>query len=164
MSSPLAVAIAKSGLLDDEILLEFSRWGVPLDDLHSGPKPQSVQEVVALLEEALQSEGLVVEKLTDLEIVRQYLATQMVGLLHVEVGEESAEFTVPYGRTQLGEYVFPWKGDAVAEEMTNGLTYFVPADEKPVYFFNMWELYFGDQKVFMVCAPHTETVGHAKRQ
>lgn len=153
MSSPLATAIAQSGVLDEATLNEFGRWGVLLEDFHKSSKPASAEEVVALLEEALQSEGLVVEKLTDLEIVRQYLATQAVGLLHLEVGEEVAEFPVPYGRTQLGEYVFPWKGDIVADEMTNGLTYFVPVEGTAVYFFTLRELYFGDQKAFMICAP-----------
>lgn len=166
MTSPLAAAIAKSGILDNESLAEFRRWGVPVDELPIGPKPRNAEELMLSIEEALQSEGLVVEKVTDLAAVQQYLSTQTVGTLHIEMGGQYAEFEVFFGRNQLGEYLLPWKGEAVAEEMTNGLTYLVPAGtEEKIFFTNIRELYFGDQKAFMACCTHNGSlVSHVERQ
>lgn len=166
MTSPLAAAIARSGILDEESLSEFRRWGLPIDELPIGPKPTSVQELVLSIEEALQSEGLVIEKVTDLEAVQQYINTQAIGILHIQIGTESADFDVPYGRNHLGEYLFPWKGDTVAEEMTNGTTYLVPSGtEDKIFFSNLRELYFGDNKAFMACTPYQGSmVAHVERQ
>lgn len=158
MNNSLAQVIAKSGILDEATIGEFRKWGLPVDQMSTGPRPQSAEQLVASLEEALQSEGLILEKVTDLEIVRQYLATQRVGTLHVEIGSESSEFQLVYGRTSLGEYILQWKGDSISDEMTNGLTYLQTEELDKVFFSNVHELYFGDKKAFMTCSPSGSSV------
>lgn len=166
MNSPLAAVIARSGLLDASTLDEFRRWGMAVDELPLEQKPTSAAELIEALERALQDEGLVMERLTDLEAVKCYLSTQKIGTLHVEVDGEQADFQVVYGRSELGEYLLPWKGESVAEEMTNGLTYLTPegSDDK-IYFSNLRELFFGNQKSFMACTPWQDgMVAHGARQ
>lgn len=146
---PMTTAILKSGILSEVVLKEFSKWGFSFDQ-PTAPIT-TVEELVLSIEEALQSEGLVIERVTDVDLVRQYMATTEVGTLHVEIGSEKADFPVPYGRTRLGEFILPWKGDNVLEEMTNGLTYLETADKKKHYFNVVREFYYGDTKAFMVC-------------
>lgn len=151
---PLAVAVAKSGLLDEEMVAEFLHWGLPVEHITTGHRPQSTEDLVMSLEEALQSEGLVVERVTDLEVVRQYLATQTIGLLHLEIGEEFSEFNITFGKSKTGMYIVPWKGENVAEEMANGKTYLVEGTNH-IYFRNVSDLFFGETKAFMLLSPST---------
>jgi len=150
MNSPLANAIAKSGILDGPMLEEFRKWGV-FPEVESGPPPRTAEEVVRSLQAALESEGLVLEKVTDLEVLHQFIHTQEVGVLHMIVDTEEGDFRVVYGRTPLGEYIFSWFGEAVAEEIINGLSYLTTAADEKVYFQTLREFYYGDQKTFMVC-------------
>lgn len=158
MTSPLATAILKTGLIDDEVIREIRKWGISfegLDHKEEG-KPRSLKDLVHVLENALQSAEMVAEKVTDADAIRVFLATQKIGTLHVHIEGQSASFDVPYGKNNLGEYIFPWQGETLADELTNGITYLLPDpknEENKVFFNSVRELYYGDQKAFMVCAP-----------
>jgi hypothetical protein len=107
---------------------------------------------------AIDSEGYVLTRETDLEVLRHYLSGQQQGLLHVEVFhkdptiESSADIPVVFARTPLGEYIVPWASESIADEMTNGITYLTTSGGK-VQFSSVRELFFGDHKAFMVCEP-----------
>lgn len=165
MTSPLAAVIARSGILDAESLDEFRKWGAPLDELL---EPESLgfkdaKELVLSIEEALQSVELVLEKVTDLEVLRKFLHTQKLGILHVHIGGETAEFDVLYGRNGFGEYIMPWKGESMAEELANGLTHLLlPETGEQVFFQNVRDLYFGDHRAFVACTPTGNLVSHVR--
>lgn len=148
----LATAVLRSGIIPQPSLAEFKRWGFDFTADEQIPLT-TADAVVNALEVALQSEGLVVERVTDLDILNQYARTAMVGTLHVEIEEQSAQFPVPYGVTLQKEYIIPWKGDNIFEEMVNGRTHLVLESGQEVYFSHVRELFFSSQKTFMVCSP-----------
>lgn len=150
----LAAAVLRSGLLDQETVNEFRKWGSPIEfPERLPPFPRNPSEVVILLEEALQSEGFVLTKETDLEILSAYMTTQKQGGLHLSVGDQSTNFEVTYGMTTSGEYILPWRSETIQEEMTNGQTHLCLRDGTEIYFKDVRELFFGEVKAFMVCRP-----------
>jgi hypothetical protein len=164
MSNPIATAVLKSGLVSKEQLAEFRRWRAPIEipeELPSAPK--TLEEVAETIEEALVSQGYVLTKETDLNLVQQYLATQTQGVLHVEVEvtpedvdallsplQTTADIPLSYGRTPTGEYILPYRGENISKEMTNGRTHLL-VNGKRVFFSQADDRFYGDAKAFMVC-------------
>lgn len=146
----LATVVAKSGLLEESAIAELKRWGLPIVDVPV--RPTTLENLVESLKEALESEDLVITRLTDFNVIQQYLSSQRLGPLHVVIEDGSAEFEITYGRTPTGDYILPWRSDSIKEEMTNGLTFLREGDSK-VFFEDVQEVYFGDTKVFMLCKP-----------
>lgn len=153
----LAAAVLQSGLLDHSILEEMRRWGVPVDLLETdGKKPRSLDEVTDRLREALEGEGYVLVRETDLAVLQQYAATMQQGTLHLvldtEDGPNESDLEVTYGRTPLNHYILAWKSMGIADVLTNGMTYLNDGTSR-VYFHQVRELFFGDTKAFMICEP-----------
>lgn len=171
--NPLTSAILKTGIIDENMLREVRRFGAPIEpsEAETPVPPRTAEEAAMLLEEALQSEGLVLTKETDLEVLRAYTQTNRRGLLHLEVDagfelgesvESTSNIDVSFGQTKTGDYIIPWFADSIAEMMTNGRTYLIDdalkGDQK-VYFSVVRELYFGNVKSFMVCVPARSSNG-----
>jgi hypothetical protein len=153
----IAQAVVKSGILSPETLAEFKRWGFQVEG-DATDLPRKPEEVVSAIEEALQDEGLVLTRETDLEAINCFLQTSQHGVLHVVVeGEtdESADIDCLFGRTPLGEYIIKWHSDSIEDVMTNGKTHLKlwPTNDE-VFFTRARELYFGRVKTFVVCTPH----------
>lgn len=160
----IAAAVVKAGILPEETLAEFRRWGHPVEaptTLPVGP-----EEVVNAIEKALQEEGLVVTRETDLEAVTDFLKTQAPGELTVVLEEpdgteHTTSFPCPYGMTAMGEFILQWHSDSIEDVMINGKTHlsFQSPDtlgaRVEVYFTRVRELFFGTQKAFMICTPST---------
>jgi hypothetical protein len=164
--NPLATAVIKSGLLTQATLDEFRRWRPPVElPEEATPPPETIEEAAKCIEEVLQSEGYVITRETDLEVLQQYMTTQRKGELHIEIfvskdePNRTADFEVYYGRTRSGEYIFAYRGDTMAEEITNGLSY-LAIDEGDtggkVFFKETREVFYGTTKAFMVCSPPLE--------
>jgi hypothetical protein len=149
---PLASAILKAGILSDPILDEFRRWGFPIEEEEKRTTFSTFSDVVESIESALQSEGLVLERVTDVDLIQNYLRTMKMGTLHVQIADQTGEFPIAYGRTSLGEYIIPHKGDNIVEEMTNGMTHLKDLDGKEIYFATAREFFYGETKAFVVCA------------
>lgn len=166
MTNAIATAVLTTGIVDRKMLDELKRWGAPIDIPEKLPEfPTSLEEAARIIEEALQSEGYVVTRETDLEVLQQYLATQKTGKLHVEVEPVAdvilgtqATFDVTYGRTPLGAYILGWQGESIRDEMTNGLTHLIE-DDGNVYFHDVREVFYGEQKAFMICIASTKEPG-----
>ncbi len=165
MTNPLATAAIEAGLVDQASLDEMRRWRPPVDLPEQAPvAPASLEEASQRIEQVLQSEGFVITRETDLEVLQQYLHTQQQGTLHVEildlVEEEPrvADFEVTYGRTRVGEYIFAYRGESMAEEMTNGLSCLVNAEGEKIFFTNAREVFYGEVKAFMVCHKQARTL------
>ena len=164
--NPIASAVLKAGLVDQKMFDELKRWGSPIELPEVLPEPsKSLTEAAQIIEEALQSEGYVLTRETDLEILGQYMATQRTGKLHVEVvavpdmlvGTE-ANFDISYGKTPLGEYIIGWRSESIKDEMTNGLTYLIE-DGNHIFFKDVREVFYGDTKAFMICTLSTSEPG-----
>ena len=168
MTSPLTNAVLKSGLISEQQLAEFRRWKAPIDIPEKLPKmPSSIEEAAQAIEQALQSEGYIISRDTDLDILRNYLGTQRPGLLHVEIPtddptvEDRADIPIAYGMTPLGEVILPWTSESISNELTNGYTYFLLSPDDPtsqVFFDGVRDLFFGEQRAFMVCRPTQKIV------
>lgn len=160
--NPLSAAVLQAGLIDPEMIEEMKRFKVPIDfeEVPQAPAPVSAEQVTLLLEEALQSEDMVLSRETDLQILRQYLSTIRRGLLHIEIEPDPEDTTsitatdidVTYGRTALGEYIIGWRSSSIEEMLSNGRTY-LNEDDKRIYFTNARELFFGKERAFLICQP-----------
>jgi hypothetical protein len=161
MSSPLTNAVLKSGLVSKNQLAEFRRWKVPIEVPENVPEaPKSIEEAGRAIEQALESEGLVISRDTDLNILQQYLHTQMAGVLHVEIPtddltvEDAEDIDVMFGLTTLGEYIIPWRSESIEEALTNGFTYLTYGNGTftvRAVFTDSRELFYGQHKAFVVC-------------
>lgn len=154
--NPLSMVILQSGIVDQEILAEISKWRMPVDipsDLP--PPPKTLEELVSRLEEALESEGMVLVKETDLSALHEYLRTQTQGVLHVETDVHEADINISYGQTIDGRYLIPWRGESIQEEMTDRATFLRTAHGE-VHFAQVSSLFYGDVQAFMVCTPYQE--------
>lgn len=162
MSSPLTQAVLKSGLITEKQLAEFRRWGVPIELPEKlPPPPKTIEDAASAIEEALESEGLVMSRDTDLDILHHYLRTQRPGHLHVEIPNEdvtlesSADIQVSFGCTPVGEYILPWNSESITSELTNGFTY-LEVDGEKIFFESARDLFYGRHKAFIVCRPRQQ--------
>ncbi len=162
--SDLSNAIALSGAIDADMLRELTKWRLPGVVLPEGNPFASPEEAIEAIEEAMTSADQVEVRVTDLDILKYYLKTRKDGKLHV-VAEHGAKGTYPvvFGtidRTSHKDYIIPWRSQSIEELLTNGESYLLD-DKKKVYFSSVSELYFNDQKAFMVLTPSKES--HGKR-
>ena len=158
MTSPLTTAVLKAGIIPEQTLAEFRRWRAPIDEPEStsGRPPQSIEEAALAIEEALQSEGYSITRETDLGAIHQYVRTQRSGVLHLSVGSEVADIPVTFGVNHHGEYILPWSADSIEESVIDTETYLEWLEGtsiRHVSFSRVRELYYGEQKTFMICIP-----------
>jgi hypothetical protein len=155
--NPLLEAVLRAGIISPAMLRELRRFNPGLaPGLEATEEPLELEHAARLVSDALQTEQFVLVRETDLSVVKQYVSSPQTGLLRVELDDgTSTEFAVTYAKTALGEYVFAWRGENLREAMTNGLTHLMSV-ETDVYFKDVRELFFGEQKAFMVCTSSVE--------
>jgi hypothetical protein len=153
MSKEVAKTVVQAGLIPGGTMEELRRWGAPLPDVPEGPEMPA--EVVPLaIERAIQQEDFVQVRETDLSLTKTYLKKHWDGVLHIIYEDGRTEdCPVTYCVTSLGEYALPWDGDDITDIMTNGQTYLALKDGAEVYFSSARELFYGEQKMFLVCKP-----------
>lgn len=151
----LARIALRSGIVSPDMTAEFAKWGFYFnsDDLSSVPAPKTKEQFIEQVEQALEAEDLVIVRETDLSVLDQYLSTQKVGSLVVIDNGTPVKFDITYGMAKTGEYIIAWRGDSISELLTNGLTFLLEKDDNQVFFSNVRELFFGETKSFIVCAP-----------
>lgn len=157
MNNPIVNAVVKTGLVDPIILEEMRRWGIALELPDPGPAPLNPNELAAGIQLALESEGYVLVRETDLAVLQQYASTTSQGELHLVLDDElghlqDVDVPVTFGRTPLNEYIIPWRSEAIEAALVNGMTYLVDGQVR-VYFRAVRELFFGETKAFMICTP-----------
>jgi hypothetical protein len=105
---------------------------------------------------AIESEGYILTRETDLGAIPQYLQTARMAVLHVVMDGtgEDADFEVRVGHTPTNEYILPWQSESITDLLTNGQTY-LRVDKKRIYFNQARELFYGQHKAFIVCSPST---------
>lgn len=149
--SELTKAVALSGAINTEMLAELSHWRLPID-LPEGDPFESPEEAIAAIEEAMTGSEQVEIRTTDLDVLKQYLRTKRKGKLHLAASRGSGTIDIEFGVTVLGEYIIPWNADSIVDIMTNGESHILDVRRK-VFVTSVVELYFGDNKAFMLCTP-----------
>ncbi len=163
--SQLTDIIIKSGIIPQNVLSEVKRWGLPAGEDIQPPNElepdMSVQQLCNKIDEGVQSQGYILTRETDLEAVKQYLETMTPATLHLVMEDEKASnFTVHVGRNPVGEFIIPWRSDNITDLLTDGQSY-LKVDKEKYYFSSARELFYGQNKAFIVCTPSTkEPDGH----
>lgn len=161
---PLVTAILKTGLVSPEALAELQRWGLPVD-FTGESEVEQVQDrdrVIAIIRDALESGDQVRLQDTDLDVLRRFLDPeyQREGRLTVRDDKTRSTFKVIFCRTPMGEYVVPWKSEAVRDMIIDGegvLRYEEDGKKHEVYLTDVRDLFFGDHRAFMVCTPEGDS-------
>lgn len=159
----LTAVVLRSGIVPEEKIAEMKKWGLIEESQESSyPPPEDAKQLIQQLDQALQDEDMVLIRETELESLSSYLSSQQVGMLYLfdpetEVG---TEVQVVYGRTKIGEYVLPWSSESIEIMLTNGSTHLVTAQDERVFFSTVRELFFGQQKSFVVCSASQREVSN----
>lgn len=150
--SELAKLMVRSGILKENQIEQFKHWG--MQGLEGKGEPlESVKEFLSEVELALQQQELVLVRETDFSALHDFLKKQHQGVLHLETGTTSSDVHVAYTVSKTGEYIMPWAGENVSDLLANGQTHLVPEEGGAVYFCEVRELFYGQQKAFVVCRP-----------
>ena len=155
--SDLSEAVARSGAIDADMLRELTRWKLPGIALPEGGQFTTPEEAVEAIENAVTGEHQVEVRVTDLDVLKCYLQTRKQGKLCIVNDEKgtSGTWKVTFGVVQRPghvEYVLPWSADSIEDLLTNGRSYLLDGNKK-LYFSLVTELFFGDQKAFILCTP-----------
>jgi hypothetical protein len=153
----LAKLMIQSGVLSKEQVSEFQRWGMhnlTEEAKFDLDKTQDAQAFLKQIELALQKDEMVLVRETDFDALRNYLAHQHKGQLHLYTGDvKNDPIEVTYSISKTGEYLLPWGGENIVELLANGKTYLVTDDDKVEFFYEIRELFYGDVKAFVACRP-----------
>lgn len=152
--NPVALAALKLGLISPDMRDQFAQWGeVPdVEPL----EVQSPAEVDELIERSLQSDDIAIPKVTHLELIQQFCATQRLGKLRLAMNGQVAAFEVVFGVTRGGDIILPWRSEDIREVLLDPetfLTWTTEGQERGVIFRSVEDSYFGDVKSFMICTP-----------
>lgn len=156
---PLSVAVVRSGLIPEDVLSEFKRWGLPVEIVPEEKTLQTPEAVVNVIMDALESEDQVRTRDTDFDVLKRYIDPrfQIQAKMNLDNGEgEKSTAKITVCKTRMGDFAIPYRGEAVAELLINGhthLTYEEDGEKHKVTFVNVEEMYLGEQKVFMICKP-----------
>jgi hypothetical protein len=159
----LARLVLRAGLLDEAQLAEFRHWGLFEEDTSSIPKPTTAQQFIAQVEKALEDHDMVLVRETELEAIQQFVQGNKPGVLHLEVEglSTTSESPIRFGKTLLGEYIFPWLGENMMDILVNGRTYLLLENGEKIFFCNCRKLFYGDIKAFIVCTPSPPVIEKA---
>lgn len=152
--NPVAYAALKLGLISPDMRAQFAQWGeVPdIEPL----EVQSSAEVDELIERALQNDDIAIPKVTNLELIQQFCATQRLGVLHLTMNNQTASFDVIFGVTRAGDVILPWRSEDIREALLDEATslhWITEGQEHAVRFRVVEDSYYGDVKAFMLCTP-----------
>ncbi len=158
---PVGIAAIRAGIIPEEALDEFQRWGaLPKPDEHELHPFEDIEQAVIAIQDALDSEEQVRLQTTDLDLLRWYLDknNHIKGRLVVVNGltGKRATKTITFAIAPPAQkYVIPWSDESIEEVLTNGQTYLSYKKDDTnvrVYFDAAEDMYFGEVKVFVVCS------------
>lgn len=157
---PLAEATVRAGLVDEDTLAQFRRWGFIPKDL-AADQGKSPQESLECIQAALDAEEQVRLQVTDLDLLRYYMEgdNQIRGqivLVDVSTGQRGTKNVTFAKRASHGreQFILPWLSEGVTELLVNGDSYLRWAQDgvsHRVRFIDYEDLYFGDVRMFIVC-------------
>lgn len=151
MNEERKLAVLKAGIIPEVAIHELSRWGVSFP---TGVKPEtSKREVLENIREAIESKELVELRMTDLDARDFYRENEKSGRLYYATAKGTTFLDITFACTPFNHYLIPWDGEDLTQLMLSRGTYLKPRGEERVYFGDVYELYYGEKKVFMVCVP-----------
>lgn len=161
---PLAEAAIRAGLIDEETLAQFRRWGFVPRDLEPGELDR--EESVEAIMEALEAEEQVRLQHTDLDLLRYYMDEnnqrkgQLV-LINPDLDQRATKTVTFACRVRSGqdEYIVPYMSEGITEMLDNGRSYLRWSEAGPsgkmtsrrTYLTNPQDMYFGDMLLFLLC-------------
>lgn len=146
--SDLVNVLAKAGILPMTVGAEFRRWGMAAFDDLPMPEEMTVSKVITQLMQAMEDEGVVLVKETDLAALDRYLKTQRLGTLNLF---KQQSIPIMYGVSLTGEILIPWTdGDSIEELLTDPDT-FLEAGSDRLSFVSCRPVFYGEQRAFYVC-------------
>jgi len=154
---PVAIAVVRSGLVNNDVMTELRRWGFPVELVQEDKILKNPRQIVDLIQNALESADQVKISETDLDVLSRYIDPRYrrEGTLVAKDGDQKAVSKVTFCVTTLGEYAIPWVSESIFELMTNGETYLrfknIEGENERIKFIDVREVFFGEQKAFMVC-------------
>jgi hypothetical protein len=157
MNSERRLAVLRAGIVPSEQLSELSRWNgfeVPTTVKLEPDRRQALDDI----REAIESKETVELRATDLDALRYYEANQQSARLYYSVpvagGERKTTFVnVQYAKAPIGNYMIPWTDEDIFDLMLDEHTYLKPDGAPRVYMSNITELFYGENKAFMLCTP-----------
>lgn len=162
MNSQTKIAVLKAGIVPKTVLPELERWGMQLPEKVVVETDRS--RALENIREAVESHETVELRTTDLDALQTYRKNQRPGRLYYSIPDHSKAdprarkttfIDITYAVTPAGNYIIPWTDEDIYDLMLDEGTYLKPAREERVYFSNVSDLYYGEQKAFMVCTPVT---------
>lgn len=157
MNSERRLAVLRAGIVPPEQVQELSRWNgyeVPTTVEVEPNRKQALADI----REAIESKETVEIRATDLDALRFYEANQKPARLYYSVPADGDKrkttfVNVTYAKTPIGNYMIPWTSEDIFDLMLDPDTYLKPDGEPRVYFGDIGELFYGENKAFMVCKP-----------
>lgn len=150
MANDVVKVVQQAGLVGQDTVIELRRWGSPVIASSSGPDI-SADIVPLLIERAMQEQDFVQVRETDLEVLKQYLNTQDVGMLRLEDIRGNVDgVNIIFGKTAQGEYIIPWIDETVTDACINCLVSLHVPNSGWVTLRNPRELYYGERKMFTI--------------
>lgn len=151
-------AVVASGLVPEGVLRQFQKWGMlPPGDIQPVVQDITLDQAAELFRRVREEGEEELIKDTDLDIVAHYVRGQEKGRLYVATvknGKPSTTYVdVHFYKTKLGEYVLPWRDENLRDLLLDPTTYLKPTGGERVYFADVRDLYFGEQRTFVVCSP-----------
>ena len=156
MEKPVTSAVIDTGIIDFDDIEQLRRWGL-LAEAESHPENYPTHKsVLKRIREAVGSEDAVEMRKTDLDLAKDWEKEHSSCRLYVPVPDERNKvvgINIEYHRTKMGDYVIPWTTDNIFDLMLDEETHLRVPGVGKVYFVDVEELYYGAQKVFMICTP-----------
>lgn len=154
MERPVAGAVIDTGIVDASDIEQLRQWGLFTGEDAAPGKYKTAVEVINCIREALDSGETVELRRTDLDLAKEWLKDHRKGRLYmVPTGStKPVSISIDYHKTRMGDYVIPWTSDSIFNLMVAETTYLV-VDGKKIHFSDVEELFYGDSKAFMLCAP-----------
>lgn len=153
--NPVAIMSLKLGLISPEMREQFAQWGeIPEVEPYEA---QSHEEISELIERALQSDELVLPKVTNLEVLQEFCASQRLGKLHILMNNQEADFDVVFGVSRTGNIIIPWRSEDIRDVLLDPenafLVWSADGTTYKTSFRAVEDAYYGDVKAFMLCTP-----------
>jgi hypothetical protein len=153
----VAEIILRAGLLSPNTIQEIKKWGLPVEippppgEYDAAPTAESISRAIA---DAIEGEGYLLMRETDLEAIPRFLNSMKQAVLHVVLPDTAADIPIQVGRLNE-QWLLPWRSDSITDILTNGETH-LRFEGKKIFFGDARELFYGSHKAFIVCTQSVE--------
>lgn len=160
MTHDMKKAILQADIIPTEVLPELERWGVNIPE-NIRPEP-NLKRALDSIREAIESRASVEFRMTYLDALEIYEKNQQIGRLYYLVPDNSISgvkrskttfIEISYAILPSGAYLIPWTDEDISYLMVEKGTYLKPVGGSRVFFGDVDNNFYGEQKAFIVCYP-----------